>query len=100
MKKKLLNYYEHHLNVIKKRKKGFKWNRDYCYSKFIQDGLCICSREVFKELIDSTRWIKNNIPEYSNYWYKCVCQTNTTKELIDCLEFRINKLKQLINTTK
>ena len=34
------------------------------------------------------------------YWYKCPFQADTKKEIIECLEYRINKMKEILKTCK
>lgn len=99
MKKKLLTYYEHHLAVIKKSKKGFDSNYSYCVNKILNKGLCAASYHVFDKLIFETKWVKKELTKnqyFGIYWFKTPEYCTTTKELIECLEYRINKLKTLI----
>lgn len=97
MKKKLLNYYEYHLDIIKRSKKGLKWNLKYCQKYNIARGLCFCAIYTFDKNICNDTWIKN-IKNYENprdlYWTTIPYYANSNKELIKCLEYRINKLKK------
>lgn len=62
-------------------------------NQYLEEGICWASSELLHEKIDD---------EMANmrlglYWSKCPVDCDTKEEAIDCLQWRINKMKELLS---
>lgn len=63
-------------------------------------GICSAAKYNFNILLYDKIWINKEKDSYSDYWYKCPYNAKGKKEVIECLEYRINKMKQILKTCK
>lgn len=59
-------------------------------------GICRAAEYNFNTWLYSKVWVKKEKNEYGMYWYNCPYQVDTKKETIECLEYRINKMKEIL----
>jgi len=63
-------------------------------------GICCAAEYNFSTWLYSKVWVNKEKDEQGMYWYKCPFQADTKKEIIECLEYRINKMKEILKTCK
>lgn len=102
---KLLNYYE----MVIEKVKGMEGEYDIMYllnKKYMEHGLCFCSKNKFNKDISKSNWVILNKSLSSDYWgktpvyafYKNPNSTNTKPEILEALQFKADKLKEIINS--
>lgn len=89
----LIDYYKKHLEVIKDY--SFGESLTYLSKKGLKYGICYCSDIVFKEsivdyIIDKTE------TNSSGYWFRTPYSSKNKEEIVESLEFRINKMTEML----
>lgn len=93
---KLIEHYEQCLKDISEFKEITTDLRWYISNKNIQLGICSCAKHTFETNIFYEPWVQEQCNE-SGYWYLCPVYCNTLTNIIYSLNFRINKMKQILN---
>jgi hypothetical protein len=90
---KLIDYYKEHLEVIKDD--NFITYLEYLSDVGLNFGICYCSSVIFEK--DITEYIIDKTKTNSTgYWFKTPYFSETKEEIIECLEFRINKMTEML----
>lgn len=65
----------------------------------VGNGICHASHKNFGVNITLAKWVRKEI-NYSWYWYECPYDVKTRNRVIECLEYRLNKMKQILKTCR
>lgn len=85
---KLIPIYEKAVEELPKRE-----YIEYLIGQFLDEGLCYASHNILKiSIIHET----SKILGYNDYWYNVPYKCATRIQAMDCLQWRINKMKELL----
>lgn len=95
----ILAYYKEHLIQVKKLE-TLNQIGTYLTEKKLHYGICYCSQHIFDEFIHR-RIEQYKYPHESyGYWYIIPMYCSTKEKVIESMEFRINRIKEILNNLK
>lgn len=96
LQKKLLAYYEEHMEALK-GSDDIAEARRYLFHYQIAIGVCSCALEVFAINVYGQDWIEENCTAKSKYWDDAPYECDNIPDILAALQTRITILKSLIS---
>lgn len=95
---KLIDHYQNVLDYITKPDIADIDIIYYINKTRTEDGLCLCARVLFGVDICQRWWIMQFCVGTKRYWYETPEDLNSSEEKIGSVSFRLNKLKEILNS--
>lgn len=97
MKQHISNLIQYYSQCIEEIKKEDNWKK-FIVNKKVASGVCLASLAIFHIDIRYQPWIIFNYKENEPFWYTRPIDCWTKKEAIECLQFRVDKMKHILET--